>query len=258
MRSASAGALNPGEDDGVDSADADGRQHEDGGLEGIRHVDREAVALADAHAAQCGCRLLHAPLQLGVGEHLPDAALAGVDERRVPASARRVLVVDAHVGEVGLPAHEPAERGVVGLVDGVPRFQPGQLPRGAVPERFRVLQPCAHPVPDNGVDDVHVRILRGSVRARCYGSARVPATRATRARTTCVRPPMPPVPVLCCRMLTRVRPCAPTNTSDTVPTSHALCPSRWESPSSMSCSPCHQPCWSSSSLPGRRASPTPT
>jgi len=40
----------PGEDHRVDSADADDGQHQDDGLEGCRHVDRDAVAPPDPEA----------------------------------------------------------------------------------------------------------------------------------------------------------------------------------------------------------------
>ena len=72
------------------------------GLGAGGHVDRQPVALADAHAAQRGGDALDLGEQLEVGERAPVAALVEVDERGLVASAGRDVVVERVVREVRL------------------------------------------------------------------------------------------------------------------------------------------------------------
>ena len=66
IRSPSAPRTEAREHDAVDRADPDGGEHGDDRLGAGRHVDREAVALADAEAAQAGGDPLDLGEQLGV------------------------------------------------------------------------------------------------------------------------------------------------------------------------------------------------
>ena len=69
-----------GEHDAVDRPDPDGREHRDDRLGRRRHVDREAVALADAEAAQAGGDPLDLGEELGVGQGAAAAPLVERDQ----------------------------------------------------------------------------------------------------------------------------------------------------------------------------------
>ena len=74
----------PGEDYRVDSADADNGQHQDDGLDGRRHIDRDAVAPPDPEAPQGGGNPFDLAEQLPVGERAPLAELVQPDDGGVP------------------------------------------------------------------------------------------------------------------------------------------------------------------------------
>ena len=152
-------STEPREYDGVDSADAHGREHQRYRFEGVGHVNGYAVALADAERAERGGAALDVPLELRVGDDLAFAEFVGVDERGVPALARLHLVIDAHVRQVGLRTDEPPERRVVGLEHLVPRLEPRQGARRIVPECIGVLGARAHPATHHRVYQVHLPLL---------------------------------------------------------------------------------------------------
>ena len=83
-----------GEDDAMDRPDPDRRQHRDDRLDRGRHVDREAVALADPEAAKAGGDPLDLGEELGIGEHPSATALVERDQRRDVASTSRDVAIE--------------------------------------------------------------------------------------------------------------------------------------------------------------------
>ncbi len=144
-----------GEHHQVDGADAHGRQHQHDGLRAGRHVDRDAVALADAHAAQGGGGPLDGVQQLGVGEHAPLAALCVGDQGGMAGAAALDVAVEAVVGEVGGGAAEPREGRRRPLEHPVPAAEPRQLLGRLLPQPVGVLQALPLDRTDRGADNLH-------------------------------------------------------------------------------------------------------
>ncbi len=98
----------PGEDHGVQHAEACAGQHRHDGLGQHRHVDRHPIAGHQAELGQRVGRLGHLREQLGVGD-LPAVVLglALPADRHPVAVARLDVPVDAVVGDVELAADEP-------------------------------------------------------------------------------------------------------------------------------------------------------
>ena len=118
----------PGEDDGVQHAEACAGQHRHDGLGQHRHVDRDPIAGHQAEVGQRVGRLGHLRKQLGVGDLT--AVVLGLalpaDRHPVPV-ARLDVSVDAVVGDVELAADEPLRDGGFRPVeDLVERGVPGQ------------------------------------------------------------------------------------------------------------------------------------
>src|SRR6266511_1432548 len=113
-----------GEDDAVDCPDADRREHRDDGLDGRRHVDREAVALADPEAAKAG----RDPLDLGEP-----------DQRRGVAATGSDVSIERVDREVGPAAREPGEARLPAKLEGSFRPpRPVEALGGLEPERLWV------------------------------------------------------------------------------------------------------------------------
>ena len=129
------------EDDRMDRADPDGREHGDDGLGAGRHVDGQAVAPIEAESTQGGRGTLDLSEQLRITERPPAAALVERDKRRTVAAPGRHVPVERVLGEVRVAAGEPPERRRLGLFeDTVGRRGPlDQLGRLA-PEGVRVLE----------------------------------------------------------------------------------------------------------------------
>ena len=98
-----------GEDDAVDRPDPDGRQHRDDRLGRCRHVDRQAVALADPEAAKPGGDPLDLGEQLRIREGAPSTPLVERDQGRRLATTRRDVAIERVRGEVRPAAREPGE-----------------------------------------------------------------------------------------------------------------------------------------------------
>ena len=144
-----------GEHHRVDGADPDGGEHQHDRFDRRRHVDRDPVALADAHPAQRGRRPLDLVPELRIGEHTPFAALVQVDERRASAVARLDVSIDRVVREVGLCADEPLEGGRRPVEDLVPGPEPRKRLRRFLPERVRIAPRVLNPAIDDGIDECH-------------------------------------------------------------------------------------------------------
>ena len=155
-----------GEDDRVDGADAQRRQHEGDRLGARGHVDGDAVALADAHPAQRGREARHHVQELRVGEHGTDATFVGIGERGAASVTHRHLMVDGVVGHVGAPAREPTERGRLVLEHRVPRAEPRQLRRCLGPEGIRLLGGPRPPPLHHRVQEAHEREATPLVESR--------------------------------------------------------------------------------------------
>ena len=128
-----------GEDDRVDRADADRREHQHDGLGRGRHVDRQPIAFAEAEPAQRRRRARHAFEQFGKCKRLFLAALVEVDQRRVRTAAVGDVVIERVIGEVCVRADEPAERREGPFERAVPLPEPRQRrrPRGTRTPRDR-------------------------------------------------------------------------------------------------------------------------
>jgi hypothetical protein len=163
----------PREHHRVDRADAHGGEHEHDGLGARGHVDRQPVALLDAHPAQRRRDALDLAEQFGVGESAPIASLVEVDECGLISPAGRHVMVQRVVREVGSRAREPAKRRLIGLEDAVPRAEPRQLARSCFPQAVGVLNAVFDPPVDDGVDELHV-----------FGP---PHSHTTRSREVCHR-----------------------------------------------------------------------
>ena len=130
-----------GEHDAMDRPDPDGRQHRDDRLGRGRHVDRQAVALADPEAAKpCGD-----PLDLGeqlrVGEGAPSTPLVQRDQGRRLAPARRDVAIERVRGEVRPAAREPGEARPLARLECAVRPAGPVEPLGLLePERLRVAE----------------------------------------------------------------------------------------------------------------------
>ena len=97
------------EHDAVHRPDPRGREHRDDRLGGGRDVDREAVALADAEAAQAGGDPLDLGEELGVGQGAAAAPLVEGDEGDLIAASGGDVPIQRVDGHVGPPAGKPAE-----------------------------------------------------------------------------------------------------------------------------------------------------
>ena len=95
------------EDDGVDRADARDREHRGDRLGDHRHVDRDAVALADAEPLEDVREALDLVGELGVGDAALVAGLALPEQRDAVAVAGLDVAVEAVVGDVELAVVEP-------------------------------------------------------------------------------------------------------------------------------------------------------
>jgi len=125
-------------------ADAGAGQHRYGGFRHHRHIDDDAVALADTLVAQHRGQRHHLALELGIGE-LADGAgdRAVVDERDlVGASARYVTIDGIEAGVAGGAVEPAAVDAGIRVEHGVVRREPVYVPGGFGPEPLRVAPPA--------------------------------------------------------------------------------------------------------------------
>src|SRR6266478_6356426 len=78
----------------VNRAKAYDGEHEHDGLGAGRHVDGDAIAFLNAHAAQGRRQPLHFMQHLRIGEGLSLAALVDVDQGRMPTPAALDVIVE--------------------------------------------------------------------------------------------------------------------------------------------------------------------
>ena len=130
------------EDDGVDRADARTGEHRDDRLGHHRHVDDDAVALADAQPAQATGHGAHPSQQGGIrqrglgarhGRVVVDGGLLTAPGVDVPVDG---VVADVELG-IGIP---PVERRARVVEDAFGRGHPVDAASGFAPERLRVAQ----------------------------------------------------------------------------------------------------------------------
>src|SRR5215468_286806 len=137
-----------GEHDRMDGADADRREHQHHGFCGHRHVDRDAIALVDAKAAERRRDALYFVQDLRVGIDRTLATFVEVDQRGMAAASVRDVVVERVVAEIRFAADEPSEGRRRPLERLVPGPEPRQLAGCAIPETLRiaarVVEPALH------------------------------------------------------------------------------------------------------------------
>jgi hypothetical protein len=93
----------------MDRPDARAGQHGDGRLRDHRHVEDDAVALADLKLVKHGAESSGLRLKLGIGERALRAGdRAVVDDRCLPAAPARHVPVDGVVAGIAEGAGEPA------------------------------------------------------------------------------------------------------------------------------------------------------
>src|SRR5690606_1357191 len=125
------------------------------------HVDRHAVAQADALALEDGREAADLLEELAVGERALVARLALPEERDLVGVAALYLQVEAVVGEVRLAAHEPLRVRLLPLDDLLPRLEPVEQLRRLAPERLGVVQRLAvHALELGRVGEVRPRAER--------------------------------------------------------------------------------------------------
>ncbi len=128
----------------MDGAEAGAGEHAHDRFRHHRHIEDNAVALADAEIAQHGAEQLHLREQAAVSEGLLGIGDGGiVDQRGLVVAAREAMAVERVVAGVAHGAGEPAAV-VAGL--GVEyffrRLVPVDLLRRLAPEAFRVALPA--------------------------------------------------------------------------------------------------------------------
>ena len=131
------------EHDGMHGADAGAGEHGDRRLGDHRHVDDDAIALADAVVAEHGGERHHLVPELAIGE-APDPARDGavMDQRDLLAAALLDMAVEAIVGRVAGRTAEPAAVDAgVGIEHLVPAPEPVDLLGRGGPEGLRVALP---------------------------------------------------------------------------------------------------------------------
>ena len=127
--------------DTVHRPDPHGREHGDDRLRGRRDVDREAVALADAEAAQTGRDPLDLGEELGVRQGAAATSLVEGDEGDLIAAPGGDVPVERVDGHVGPPAGEPAEGRRVGLLERpIGRAGPVEALGFPQPEGLRIVE----------------------------------------------------------------------------------------------------------------------
>jgi hypothetical protein len=104
------------EDDRVDRADARAGEHGDDELGDHRHIDRDAIALADPVLPEDVRELAHLVVERLVRVHLRPTLVGLPDERGLVAAPSLKMPIDAVVGDVELPALEPFDSRGIELV----------------------------------------------------------------------------------------------------------------------------------------------
>ena len=131
----------PGEDDAVHGPDADRGQHRDDRLDRGRHVDRQAVALADAEAAQPRRDPFDLGEQLAIGQAAPGTPFIERDQCRLVAPTGRHVAIERVDREVGPPAREPGEGRRLAFLEGaVGRPGPVQALGRLEPEALGIVE----------------------------------------------------------------------------------------------------------------------
>ncbi len=128
------------EHDRVHRADAGAREHRDGELGDERHVERHAIALADAERLQHVRELADLPVEIEVGQRPAIAGLAFPDERRLVAAPGADVAIQAVGADVQLAADEPLRMRRIPVEDLGPRLDPLELTRELGPERLGILR----------------------------------------------------------------------------------------------------------------------
>ena len=134
----------PAEHHGVDGAEPRAGEHGECRFRDHRHVDDDAIALADALAAYDRGERLDLLLELRVGEALLGARdRAVVNQRRLVGTAALDMPVDAVVAGIAGRACEPSAVDVLIWIENrLPRRKPVDLAGRPCPERLRVPLPA--------------------------------------------------------------------------------------------------------------------
>src|SRR2546421_1172076 len=126
------------EDHGVRGPDPGAREHRDGDLGDHRHIDGDAVALADAVALERRREALDLAVKIPVGQCARVAGLPFPDQRRLGAMRPLHVAIETVVGDVELAAHEPLGVWRLPVERLLPRLEPGELLRALLPEPYGI------------------------------------------------------------------------------------------------------------------------
>ncbi len=149
------------EHDGVHRAYPGAGQHGIGRLQDHRHVDRDPVALPDAHLLQHIGELAHRAMQLAIGEGVALVrAVALPDQRRFVAACFQVPI-DTVVGDVQDAVLVPFDAEIA-------LFEAGVLGPGRLGEPVQPLG-LIHPEPVRIGDGAGIHLLVGLRRQVCLG-----------------------------------------------------------------------------------------
>ena len=125
------------EDDAMRRADLGAGEHGDGQLGDHAHVNRDAVAFADAERLEDVGEAIDFALEHSVGQHARIARLAFPDDGGFVAARRMRVAIDAVVGDVEFAADEPFHPGRFPFEDLLPGREPVESQGFGGPEALR-------------------------------------------------------------------------------------------------------------------------
>ena len=123
----------------VHRAEAGAGEHGDGQLRHQRHVERDAIALLDAEAAQHVRERVDVAVEVEVGQRAPVAGLAFPDQRGLVAARRADVAIEAVGRDVQAAAAEPLGVGRLPLEHRRERRDPLEFVGEPGPERLGIL-----------------------------------------------------------------------------------------------------------------------
>ncbi len=124
----------------MDRADPGAGQHREGCFGDHRHVEDDAVALADAKTLQDVGEAADMVVELAIGDILRDRRIIAFPDNGCLVAAGRHMAVDAVGADIELTVFEPFDRDVAGA----------EIGRLDLAERFDPVDPLAMLRPESG------------------------------------------------------------------------------------------------------------